>query len=453
MNRLLLVAGILFPLCGCAGRGDRPAGRGDRPATRGVPSPSPGDSARGRPIVLSRPAPGVSREVREKIDDLARRLREQRRNLAVIPPDVELISPPEELSKFCSTSDLVAVTFSEDNALVRAAFSLLRGSSNSGLTGREVAGLLRHIEEAPAGWKAGWAASALGANGEAGVPALAGLLEKSRDPSVRVNCAWGLVGRNSRADAALKRKAQLVLLESLANEGDSSRVAHNSVQPLEPWMAKWLIERLSRPDAAPALRKRGTSLLAHSESARERFGEEIKRLFVGALEDPSPNVRISAVQGLRGLGLNEADLELYRRILGDENAFVREMLYWELGGEAYPWAVPLLMAGLKDDRLENRGICARGLGMLRHKPALPGLIRMLGEAPQDPRRPFDEAYRRAGEAAVKIAGLEGYDFERLVQCESHGRIRAHVIVNRGDVYQKECARLLKWWESENVGDK
>jgi hypothetical protein len=271
------------------------------------------------------------------------------------------------------------------------------------------------------------------------------ILRESDDVFARVHAAGGLFEQGSAADANQRRAAAEFLLESLGNEDDTSREAHNYAQPLEPWMAKWLVGRLADPAVSATFVKNATSLLAHYRP--EGFDKQLKAVYTRALEQDDPAARINAVNGLRSLGLSEADLPLYARIRKDENPHVRAMLYAGLCEVKATWAAGLLTAGLEDSLPDNLGICACGLAALKHKPAVPKLIEVLRRAPAVADQPFEDGYRRAGEAAVKLAGLDGYDFRQLTESVGNRFFGAELIVERPDVYRSECARLLKWWDT------
>ncbi len=407
-----------------------------------VPAASPGqDETEFKPI------PGLSQEKFAKVEDLSARLRQQQRNLMVLPDSAQILRADEELGKFCSASDLVAITVSNDSELCRAAFSLLRGPFNAALTADDATALLRHVQEPTAdeAWKAGWASGVLSVNRRIGVPALMKILRQPGDVFARVHAAGGLFGRDSAADAKQRRASAAVLLQSLGNEDDTSREAHNYAQPLEPWMVEWLLDRLADPAVSATFVKRAASRLSGCDP--KGYEKPLRASFLRALKHADPMTRIHAVQGLHKLGMTETDIPVYRRIQRDENPHVRRMLYGGLSDAKAPWAAEVLIDGLDDSLPENVGICASGLMNLEHTPAVPKLIEALRRTPSGANQPFEDGYRQAGEATAKLAGLEGYDFRMLTECVGSRFLRATVIVNRGDVYRAECTRLLKWWDA------
>jgi hypothetical protein len=394
-----------------------------------------------------KPIPGLLQKKFAKVEDLSTRLRQQQRNIWSLPDSAKLIQADEELRKFCSASDLVAITASEDQNLCNAAFSLLRGPFNAALTADDVNNLLKHLQKrnASVAWKASCAAGVLGVNREFGVLALVRILRESDASCARVHAAGGLTEEDSTADVKQRRVAAEVLLRSLGNEDDTSRVAHNHLPSLEPWMVEWLIERLSDAGASATFVKNATSRLSSCDP--KGFEKPLRASFLRALKHADPMTRICAVNGLRNLGLTETDIPLYRRIHKDENPHVRRMLYAGLRDLQASWSAELLIDGLGDTLPENIGICAGGLVALEHKPAVPKLVEALRRAPAAANQPFGEGYRRAGEAATRLAGLEGYDFRMETRSVGSRFAHATAIVDRGDVYRSECARLLEWWNA------
>jgi hypothetical protein len=398
----------------------------------------------GEPLKL-KPIAGLSRDTFEKVEALARRRAEQQRENGSFGVSLDLA---KELGAFCSVSDLVAITASEHDPLSQAAFGLLRGSFSASLTKQHVAALLKHfgLRGSKKAWKALWAAHVMGQNGNVGVPALKAILDTSDDPFTRLHAAGGLTRPKAPTDAKLRRQAAQALLQCLAEDKDVRRQAHNYLSNiLEPWMAQWLIERLSASDAASPLWNGGLSLLTYREP--KDLGAQLRPIFLAALANPRVWTRMSGVQGLARLGLTEADAELYRRVLKDEDQHVRRALYTNLAQLKAPWAAPFLTEGLNDGSAENVGMCASGLLRLGHRPAVPELVAILRKAPLERTKPFDDGYRQVGLAASRLAGLD-HDFRVLTQGVPLGpRGHATVILNRDDHYQDECRRLLTWWDT------
>ena len=275
-----------------------------------------------------------------------------------LPDTARIIVLEEELGKFLSVSDLVAVTDCQYARLSSTAFHLLRGASNATLSKQDVAKLLEHLpdRETRLSAKGLLASRVLAENERFGTPALAGVLRRSSDPLSRVHAAAGLAAADSKADAAFRREAESLLLVSLGNDDDTARIAHNALPTLKPWMIEGLLERLGDSGASTTFWNNATSRL--STCNPKGFEKRLKQLFVDAVSHASVNVRSNATNGLRALGLTKADAQLYEQILKDENPHVRRMLYAGLSQLKEPWAAPLLTAGLKDTLPENVGICA-----------------------------------------------------------------------------------------------
>ncbi|HUT14593.1 MAG TPA: HEAT repeat domain-containing protein [Thermoguttaceae bacterium] len=400
-----------------------------------------------------KPISGLAPEKIERLQDLARRFHEQERNARSLPDTAKIIVLEEELGKFLSVSDLVAVTDCQYPRLSSTAFHLLRGTSNATLSQQDVAKLLEHLpdRETTLAVKGLLAAQVLAENERFGAPALAGVLRRSSDPLSRVHAAAGLAAEDSKADAASRREAESLLLASLGNDDDTARIAHNALPTLKPWMIEWLLERLGDPGASTAFWNNATSRL--STCNPKGFEKRLKQLFVDAESHASVNVRMNATNGLRALGLTKADTQLYEQILKDENPHVRRMLYAGLFQLKEPWTAPLLTAGLEDRLPENVGICADALAALDHKPAVPNLIATLRRDDLDANSPTLEAYRRVGQATVTLADLEGYDFHIVGRPVGSMYAHAMVIENRDEVYRKECTRLLNWWKTTGSGLK
>ncbi|MBM4039128.1 MAG: HEAT repeat domain-containing protein [Planctomycetes bacterium] len=388
--------------------------------------------------------PGLSKEAQGGLRELLAKIAQMRKEWGGVAWQPEVGWLPKELKRLFSSADLIAIAAgSRDPELPMSAFQALDGPSLGKAEVELLIGVVRTHKE---NWRRMWAALALPANERFGVPALEGLLD-SPDRFTRVYAARALNSRGSKASPQLRRRAQLLLLEALANDDDSSREAHNGVQPLEPWMTEWLAERVGKAECPKRLREHGIALLAYQAS--KESAEVLRRIFVAGVADGEVNVRISAVNGLRRMGITEADLPLLRKVASDEAPDVRRMLYAGLADIAEPWTAPVLLAGLEDKELENAAICAGVLARLKWRPAVPALMKLAQRAPRGENQPFDDAYRAACEAVTEIAALTGYDFERRTVSTPFGRGgRAHVIQNRSDVWRKECARLIEWWKQE-----
>ena len=126
------------------------------------------------------------------------------------------------------------------------------------------------------------------------------------------------------------------------------------------------------------------------------------------------------------------------------------MLYAGVSLKKAPWTAPLLLDGLADTLPENVENCASGLAQLNHKPAVPKLVELMKKAPTDPKKGFPRPYRYIGQTIAKLTGQE-FDFKQEIRCQGNAHFRAYVVRRRPDVYRKETARLLQWWE--DIGSK
>jgi HEAT repeats len=395
------------------------------------------------------PIAGLSRTKQQKTRSLARRYHQQQARLMTLPDSAKLIKLPKALATFCTAADLVAITFSEDNHLSQAAFNLLQSSFNSKLGLREVQRLQRHItaRDRKASWKALWTAGVLGPNARLGLPALSKLLERSRDPFVQVHAAGALI-KSKLPEGKQRRRAVLVLLRSLGNRDDTAREAYNYMPRLKPWMVQWLYERLSKASDKSPLWHHGLACL--TSRAKGPRGP-LRKLYVRALGHPEVAVRISAVNGLRALGLTAADAAICRKIQQDRDPNVRRMIVAALDEAKAAWTAPLLMACLQDSFLDNVRDCAHSLTVLGHRPAVPRLMALLIRASRAKSKAkskaaaVHDAHRAAGQAVVKLAKLKGFDFEPKYDVRGNRHMHATVVVNRDAHYRREQRRLLKWW--------
>ena len=391
-------------------------------------------------------------ETREKVRDLARRIREQQAKLWSLPDSATLIRADDELKVFCTTSDLVEILGCDDHTLREAAFHLLLGLHNNTLTAENIERLGKYlsIEDPKEDWRGTWAGRVLVQNEALGIPALVNILRNTRNQFARVHAAGALAERDAKTEPGVRRDAKQVLLKALGNADDSGRLAHNAVQPLEPWMVDWLTKTLPVTEIDSALWPHGTSVLAAADS--QGYEDALRTVFLAALQNPSVNARMNGVNGLRHLGFKMEDLPLYQRIQKDDNPHVRRMLYAGLKDKGAPWMVPLLMDGLEDTLGENVEICAGGLSAMRHRAAVPKLVEILKKAPTDESIPFDSPYRSVGEAIAKLTD-QTFDFALQTHPEGNRHILAYVIDNRGAVYQTEAARVLRWWQDTGSKEK
>ncbi len=394
--------------------------------------------------------PGLSPKKNQRVQDLVQRYHQQQKKLMTLPDSVKLIKLPQELKTFCRVSDLVALTFSEDNNLSQAAFNLLQGPLNKKLSRKSVLRLLRHItsRDPKASWKALWAAVALGPNQKDGVPALIKLLEQATDPFILVHAAGALGKQKSKIKADVWRQSVEVLLRSLGNPDDTAREAHNYMPKFELWMTRWLIDHLKTADLNNPTWIHGMSLLMSSNT--KSLKKPLRVLFLRALSHPRVQVRISAVVGLRDQGLLAAARNVWRRVARDKDPNVRRIVFSGLSQVKEPWIASILVIGLKDPSLDSVTESAQSLMTLGHRPASPELMAFLKRYLQDPkqaRQNIHNAFQVSAAAVVKLAGLKGYDFERQYDVRGNRHMRATIIVNRDDHYRKEARRLFKWWDA------
>ena len=394
----------------------------------------------------------LSKGTREKVEDLARRIREQRAKLWSLPDSAKLIRVSDELNEFCTASDLVELLGSDQHGLRQGAFQLLVGSHNGKLSGSDIKRLLTYLEvqNPRETWKGQWAGRVLVRNETLGIPVLVKALGDGSSHFTRVNAACALASREVKVNARVRREARLALLGALGNADDSARLAHNGIQPLESWIVERLTDTLRSAKMTASLWPNGTSLLA---SCDHRGHENaLRSVFLRAVEHRSVRARMNGINGLRNLGLKKDDLPLYQALQKDDNAHVRRMLYVGLRDTKEPWVVPLLVAGLDAPPAEIVETCADGLARLGHRAAVPKLIEVLKTAPTDAHRPFGSPYRSVGDAIAQLTGQE-YDFAQRSRCVGNAHIRARVIDNRDDTYRREAARALRWWEETGSRQK
>lgn len=394
----------------------------------------------------------LSKGTREKVEDLARRIREQRARLWSLPDSAKLIRVSDELNEFCTTSDLVEILGTDQHELRQGAFQLLVESHSGRLKRDDMERLQAYlkVQNPKESWKGQWAGRALVKNETLGIPVLVKALRDTSSHFARVNAACALASREAKVNAEVRREARLVLLAALANADDSARLAHNGIQPLESWMVERLTETLLSVKSSASLWSNGTSLLASCDGRGHE--NALRSVFLRAVEHYSVNVRMNGINGLRNLGLEKGDLPLYRALQKDDSAHVRRMLYVALRDTKEPWVAPLLVGGLDESAAEIVETCAYGLARLGYRASVPKLVEILKTAPTDPHRPFGASYRSVGDAIAQLTGQE-FDFAQRSRCMGNAHIRARVIENRGDVYRREAARALRWWEETGSRQK
>ena len=291
--------------------------------------------------------------------------------------------------------------------------------------------LLKTGKDAPRAW----AAAKLGEEAERGVGMLAGILDESEDPVLRVYAAYGLhtrnytqgnVQRESKAPPELTKKAEAVFLSSLGNDDESAALARRYYTPTEQGL-QWLVDRLRRPDAPKNMKIHGVYILARY--GRDRLQADCREICLAALKDDAMEVQQSAAYGLYRLGSRESDFGLYRKLAQHEDPTVRRYAYSLMVGKDNHWAVPQIIEGLRDDDMEVRRKCAYGLMALRYRPAVPALIAMLRDKSHT-EGTFPDAYAMACRAVVSLLELDGYDFAK------------------GKDSREDYARLLEWWDRE-----
>jgi len=375
-------------------------------------------------VLAMEPIAGLSAEGRAKAE--ARRQAGEPLDLAA---ELSRLTPADQ-----------AALASRNDALGAAAISALQRpgvSLDAGALDRLV---LAIVDEESAEWTCVNAA-ALVARSAAGASRLQALL-RAGSPRARVCAASGLGAATSALGAEERQAARIALLESLANQDDSGRVAGNQIAVHDRFTQRWLLDRLAHPDVAPALLERGLSLLAQGA----QFPAERKALFLANLGAASASARSSAASGLFTLGVSRRDLEEHKLLDGNglvapgQGAEVRQFIYGALAQKPAAWMSPLFIAGLADPLLDCRVQCARALGLLRSKSALPALIALLRTgAGAEPAFPADA--REAGAAIARIARIKGLDFS--IRLESFpGGLKQ---VEQPEAWRKGAETIFAWW--------
>lgn len=162
--------------------------------------------------------------------------------------------------------------------------------------------LLRQCNQVPSLW----AAEKLVQDPKAGLPALAGMLDASKDWRVGVHAASGLMRPGSKAPAELKRKAETFLLECLRRDYRANGLCEPAIY-LKPtdWGLRWLIERVPSAEQPKAVRTQGMRLLALFALSYNRFPAETRKVFLAGLEDKDPEIRLATKNCLAAVRVKE----------------------------------------------------------------------------------------------------------------------------------------------------
>ncbi len=282
------------------------------------------------------------------------------------------------------------------------------------------------------------------ARSAAGASRLQALL-RAGSPRAQVCAAHGLGAAESALGAEERQAARVALLEALANEDDSGRVAGNLVAVHDAFTQRWLLERLAHPGVAPRLLERGLSLLSQGD----QFPAERKALFLANLRATSATARSLAASGLFTLGVSRRDLEQHQlidatgMIAPGQDAEVRQFIYSALAQKPSRWMAPLFIAGLGDELPDCRARSATALGELKEKKALPALVALLRTG-VDSKPPFPADAREAGTAIARIARLKGLDFSVRLESFPAGLKR----VERPEAWRKDAETIFAWWAKQ-----
>ncbi len=95
------------------------------------------------------------------------------------------------------------------------------------------------------------------------------------------------------------------------------------------------------------------------------------------LKDGDPEIRTLATQHESIIGPVEAAAVLGEGLRRDRNALTRRLCAWGLGRLGATTQADALIEGLTDPDLMVRRMCAQSLVIMRHRPAIPTLIRVL----------------------------------------------------------------------------
>jgi hypothetical protein len=392
-----------------------------------------------------KPIPGLSEEANQRLAPLRSRLHSH-------PPEWE--KAERELARDATLSELTSLVVAEDNELMGIALGALEKQLPK-LDEHDVKRLVDFVISPGEGEGNRRTVAALVAKNPLGVKQLRAATDGSAPLVCRVMAAGGLTSEESVADEATKHKATELLLEALADPDDeTARRAHNTLPKMQPWMGKWLLEHMAKPDAPQRLVSYGNELI--SNLPKDVLREERKAMVVSSLDAPTVNARMSAVSGLVALGKKESDLPLYQKAAHDADPNVRGMVYSSLANEPQAWSAKLFLDGLDDGSEENRSTCAHALGQLKYKPAVPALVELMrkGVDPADDgKSPVHEMkgdQQAAGAALATIAGLKDVDFATTEECFPIGPDNgAHAIkiVRRPEVYRESAKKVLAWWDS------
>ncbi len=390
------------------------------------------------------PWAGLSDETRGRLTELAQRIEIERDFKSSIS-----IRPEDELSLFCSPSDLVAIVGGPSKRLRGAAAILLRDPNRTfTLTDQHIEDLaaLLHSEES-----ASLAASVLATDAPRGIATLLERLDEDNDTRIRADTATALLRDYSVADDESKRRAKQILLILMAKPYADCGSIH--LQTDQPWMVTWILDTLTDPSISDEARVR--FLRALNTFQGDAFAAERRQVALAALDHSNHRVRFEGARSILVSGSREADLQLYHRIQLDPDHNIRRALLWSLSYRKDRWVVPILMEGLNDEELENRSIAATGLENLDVREALPRLMELVAQMTMDPKIWSKSGARMIPRAAVTIADIDGFDFRSIGQCRPEGSLRIRVSVPRARHYTAEAERLVEWWRAngERIEDE
>ncbi len=230
--------------------------------------------------------------------------------------------------------------------------------------------------------------------------------------------------------------------------------AHGISRSAGPGDAPEILERFERQDKATQMHLiialvrigdkkayAGLSHLAKSPDPLVRFyvtntmaeAPHVRALpiFIDAMDDDSPEVRMWAMFGLEKLNLPES-YPTVLAALGDETFYIRKEAAYTLGTLGNQAAIPHLLPRLKDTHYLVRGSAAESLGMLGDPSVIPEIAPLLAEE--------SEAVQiMVSEALARLNDYRG--MEKLIS----------ILDSPHQLYRKEAYNALKRISNQDFG--